>query len=168
MLAVERLPSLHDDGHIDRGAARMRSWIRDRATVLRIGLIVVAIAAAAFALNLFLFDAAESTGGAGQLSPRADDLPLRTVTTERPGGTSTDDRSGTTPPAADRTTTVPSAGPTTTSDDRSDDRGSDDDRSDGRGSDDGGSDDDRSDDDSSGSGSGGGGGRGRGRGGEDD
>ncbi|HSJ72742.1 MAG TPA: hypothetical protein VK904_00370, partial [Miltoncostaeaceae bacterium] len=131
----------------------MRSWIRNRGAMIRVGLIVVAIAAGAFALNLFRFDAADSTGSAGRLSPRADDPPLRTVTTVRPG------RATTTTPGDDR------AGRTaTTSDDRrSDDRGSDD-RSDGRGS----------DDDSSGPGSGGddgddgGRGRGRRRGGDED
>ena len=39
--------------------------------MLRIGAMVIAIAAAAFALNLFLFDSADSTGSAGRLSPRA-------------------------------------------------------------------------------------------------
>ena len=127
--------------------------------MIRIALIVVAIAAGAFALNLFLFDAADSTGSAGRLSPRADDLPLPTVTTERPGRRGDDDlrRHDDRRRHADRrprTTTAP--------DDRSDDRGSDD-RSDDRGS-----------DDSSGRGSGGdddgggGRGRGRGRGGDDD
>ena len=42
--------------------------------MIRVGLIVVAIAAGAFALNLFLFDSAESTGSAGRLSPRAEDV----------------------------------------------------------------------------------------------
>jgi hypothetical protein len=162
MLAGDRLPLVHDDDALDRGAA-MRSWLRERGTMLRIGLIVVAIAAAAFALNLLLFDAAESTGSAGRLSPRADDTRLRIVTTERPAPASVPG------PGA---TTAPPAGRTTTSDDGTDDRGPGD-RSDDRGSNDRGSDDrgsDGVDDDSSGRGSGddGGRGRGRGRGGEDD
>ena len=63
--------------------------------MIRIALIVVAIAAGAFALNLFLFDAADSTGSAGRLSPRADDLPLPTVTTERPGAAAATTSGGT-------------------------------------------------------------------------
>ena len=49
--------------------------------MVRVALIVVAIAAGAFVLNLFLFDAADSTGSAGRLSPRADDLPARVLST---------------------------------------------------------------------------------------
>ena len=77
--------------------------------MLRIGAMVIAIAAAAFALNLFLFDSADSTGSAGRLSPRAGEAPLRTVTTERPPSaadrrpTTTDDRART----DGRTTTAP-------------------------------------------------------------
>jgi hypothetical protein len=132
----------------------MTTWLRQRGAMIRIGLIVVAIAAGAFALNMFLFDAAESTGSAGRLSPRADELP--TVTTEtRARATTAPGRTATT--SAGTTT---SAGATTASDDRgSDDDGGSDDRSGDRGS-----------DDSSGSGSGdddSGRGRGRGRGSDD-
>lgn len=129
--------------------------------MLRIGAMVIAIAAAAFALNLFLFDSADSTGSAGRLSPRASEAPLRTVTTER--APSATDRRATTTDDRTRTDGRTTAAPDDRgrgSGDRSDDRGSDD-RS-GRGG----------SDDSSGSGSGegddGGGGHGRGRGGEDD
>ena len=117
--------------------------------MVRVALIVVAIAAGAFVLNLFLFNAADSTGSAGRLSPRADGLPARVLTT------STGNGAGTTAPGDDRgrngtTTTGPasttsSAGGTTTT---VDDHGSG--GSSGRGSGSGGS------------------GRGRGRGGSDD
>jgi hypothetical protein len=141
----------------------MRPSARDRGMMVRVGLIVIAIAAAAFALNLFLFDSAGSTGSAGRLSPRADDLPLRTVTTEPSAGrTAAAGRARTAPATPGHATTAaaPAVAPRTTTDDDDDDRGSDDRGSDDRSDDS--SDDGDSDDD-------GGRGRGRGRsGGEDD
>ena len=76
--------------------------------MVRVALIVVAIAAGAFVLNLFLFNAADSTGSAGRLSPRADGLPAPVLTTSTGNGT------GTTAPGDDRrrngtTTTGPAA-----------------------------------------------------------
>ena len=113
--------------------------------MVRVALIVVAIAAGAFVLNLFLFDAADSTGSAGRLSPRADDLPARVLTTSTARGAGTtapgDDRGRQGATTTSRATTTSSGGGTTTSDDHG---------SGGSGSD-----------------GGGGGGRGRGRGSDD-
>ena len=39
----------------------MGPWLRERGAMIRVGLIVVTIAAGAFALNLFLFDSAETS-----------------------------------------------------------------------------------------------------------
>jgi hypothetical protein len=118
--------------------------------MVRVALIVVAIAAGAFVLNLFLFDAADSTGSAGRLSPRADDPPARVLSTGTGSGAGTtapgDDRGRQGATTTSRATTTSSGGGTTTSDDHGSGHSS----GGGSGSDDGGS------------------GRGRGRGGADD
>ena len=109
--------------------------------MVRVALIVVAIAAGAFVLNLFLFNAADSTGSAGRLSPRADGLPARVLTTSTGNGAGTtapgDDRGRNGTTTTGRTSTTSSAGTTTTVDDH----GSDGSSGRGRGRGRGGSDD---------------------------